>query len=178
MNFERLVKFYVNNYDLIKNKKLARSYILYHYELLKWKRNKLKLGSIVFEIKETFFHGVKLDECVDIRYTRQDNTVTDNLKIENRLKAIGWKWNYKNYIALAVVIIGFLFQIYVFFYNWYIKNLPTLAFRDEHYDYLIRYSFENTFNGLNLSFLNKTAVINYQLVDLLTEFSIYFGIIF
>jgi hypothetical protein len=47
------------------------------------------LGAIVFEIKETYFNGVLLLEEIDIRYIRQDNTDTDSLKIENRLKAIG-----------------------------------------------------------------------------------------
>jgi hypothetical protein len=46
------------------------------------------LGAITFEIKETYFHGILLTEEIDIRYIRQDNTETDKLKIENRLKAI------------------------------------------------------------------------------------------
>lgn len=178
MNFERLLKFYVDNYDLIKNKKLARSFISYQYRLLLWKRNKLKLGAIVFEIKETFFHEIKVYEWIEIRHIRQDNTELDNLKLENRLKAIGWKWNYTNYIALAVVIIGFFLQIYVFLNNWYIENLPTIALRDEKFDYIIKYSFDSTLLNFNLSFLENIKLINYQFVDLLTEFSIYFNILF
>lgn len=178
MNFERLLKFYVDNYDLIRNKKLARSYIDYQYNLLLWKRGKLKLGAIVFEIRETFFHEVKVYEWIEIRYIRQDNTESDNIKLETRLKAIGWKWNYYNYIALAIVILGFLIQIYVFIHNWYVENLPTLALRSEKCDQLIHYSFESTLLNFNLSFLNNIKLINYQFVDLLTEFSIYFNILF
>jgi len=40
-------------------------------------------------VKETYFHGILLHEDIDIRYIRQDNTETDELKLENRLKAIG-----------------------------------------------------------------------------------------
>jgi hypothetical protein len=43
----------------------------------------------VFEIKETLYHGIVLTEEVDIRFIRQDTTEADNLKLENRLKAIG-----------------------------------------------------------------------------------------
>jgi hypothetical protein len=49
------------------------------------------LGAIVFEVKETYFGNIVINEDIDIRYIRQDNTDTDELKIENRLKAIGWK---------------------------------------------------------------------------------------
>jgi hypothetical protein len=49
----------------------------------------LKLGAIIFEVKETYFGGILIIEEVDIRYVRQDNTDTDALKLENRLKAIG-----------------------------------------------------------------------------------------
>jgi hypothetical protein len=60
--------------------------------LLSVKRQKLKLGKIVFEIKE-----YKLDEMpaykeeVEIRYIRQDTLDQDELKLENRLKALNWK---------------------------------------------------------------------------------------
>jgi len=88
MNIEQLIKTIRENYSKLKNKTFALKFLRYHLELLQWKRNKLKLGAIVFEVKETYFHGVLLLEEVDIRYTRQDNTDTDELKIENRLKAI------------------------------------------------------------------------------------------
>jgi len=89
VNLEHLIKIVKQNYHRLRNEAFALNFIRYHIELLEWKRNKLKLGAIVFEVKETYFGGILLYEEVDIRYIRQDNTVTDNLKIENRLKAIG-----------------------------------------------------------------------------------------
>jgi hypothetical protein len=47
------------------------------------------LGAIVFEIKEIAMAGITLIEDIDIRYIRQDTSRDDNLKIENRLKALG-----------------------------------------------------------------------------------------
>ena len=88
MNLDHLIKTIRKNYHLLKDENLALKFLRYHLELLQWKKNKLKLGAIVFEVKETYFHGILLIEEVDIRYIRQDNTDTDELKLENRLKAI------------------------------------------------------------------------------------------
>jgi len=56
--------------------------------ILKKKQSKLKLGKIVFEVKELIFAEIPLTETLEIRYTRQDNTESDNLKLENRLDAL------------------------------------------------------------------------------------------
>jgi len=48
----------------------------------------LKLGAIVFEIKEFTVAGITLFEEADIRYIRQDTSEDDAMKFENRLKAL------------------------------------------------------------------------------------------
>jgi len=74
---------------LLKDKKKTIIFLKYHFNLLATKRRKLKLGKVVFEIKE-----YKLDEMpaykeeVEIRYIRQDTLDEDELKLENRLKAL------------------------------------------------------------------------------------------
>lgn len=178
MNLEHLVKTIKENYHRLRDEKLALNFVRYHIELLEWKRNKLKLGAIVFEVKETYFHGILLLEEVDIRYVRQDNTKTDELKLENRLKAIGWKWDLKNIIALLVVIFGFCCEMYTHLLYWYQKHLPTLAYRSEHYDYVLKYGFENVFIGGNVSLFKNLIIFNYWIVDTLTDFCTYFNIIF
>jgi hypothetical protein len=77
------------NYHKLKNKQEALDLLKYQIKVYRIKKQKLKLGAIVFEIKEVLFCGITLSEDVDIRYIRQDNTRTDDLKLENRLKAIG-----------------------------------------------------------------------------------------
>jgi len=178
MNLEHLIKTIRENYHRLKNETFALNFVRYHIELLQWKRNKLKLGAIVFEIKETYFNGVLLSEDIDIRYIRQDNTDTDALKIENRLKAIGWKWDFKNIVALLLVITGIIFQLYFYLHQWYCKNLPTLAYRSEHFDYILKYGFENSLISGEIGFFKKLSLSNYWLVDLLTDFCIYFNIVF
>lgn len=89
MNLEQLFKLIKTNYRRIKNKKFAINLLKHHYDLLQRKKQKLKLGALVFEVKETIFYGVVIFEEIDIRYTRQDNTTADALKLENRLKTVG-----------------------------------------------------------------------------------------
>lgn len=89
MNLEHLCRTIKNNYNKLKDEKKALLFLKYQFELLAWKRQKLKLGAIVFEIKEFVVSGITLYQDIDIRYIRQDTTHDDELKIENRLKALG-----------------------------------------------------------------------------------------
>jgi hypothetical protein len=178
MNFEQLLKTIKENYHRLKDETFALNFVRYHYELLQWKRNKLKLGAIVFEIKETYFNGVLLHEEVDIRHIRQDNTKTDELKLENRLKAIAWKWDFKNVVALMFVIFGLSCELYTHLYYWYQKNLPSLAYRSEHYDYILKYGLENSLISGEIGCFKKMSSFNYWLVNTLTDFCTYFNIIF
>ena len=178
MNLDHLIKTIKENYHLLRNEKFALNFVRYHIELLQWKKNKLKLGAIVFEVKETYFHGILLIEEVDIRYIRQDNTDTDELKLENRLKAIAWKWDFKNVIAFLVVMFGLFCELYTHLHYWYCKNLPTLAYRSEHFDYILKSGLECTFTIGNFGLGKKLLAINLWLVDLCTDFCTYFNIIF
>lgn len=178
MNLEHLITTIKKNYHRLRNETFALNFVRYHIELLQWKRNKLKLGAIVFEIKETYFHGVLLTEDIDIRYIRQDNTDTDELKIETRLKAIGWKWDLKNILAILIVISGIIYTIYTSIYGWYCKNLPTLAYRAEHFDHLLKIGFENSLTTGEFGYFKKFSSFNHWLVNLLTDFCTYFDIVF
>lgn len=60
MNIEHLCQFVSKNFSSLKDKQKALNFVRYHFELLAWKRNKLKLGAIVFEIKEFVFHKTVL----------------------------------------------------------------------------------------------------------------------
>lgn len=123
MNFEQLLKLANIQFAKpisLKKKKFILNFIKYHYYLLEWKRNKLKLGAIVFEIKETYFNEILIFEEIDIRYIRQDNTDTDELKLENRLKALNWKWDFNNIVAFLIVIGYFIRQFIKFLKQWYL----------------------------------------------------------
>lgn len=92
MNFEHLVKIIFSNADRITQnpvlKQRTKTYIKNYFFLLNLKLKKLKLGLVTFEFKQFFFGGIFLYDIVEMRYSRQDTTEEDELKLENRLNAI------------------------------------------------------------------------------------------
>lgn len=177
MNIDHLIRTIKKNYHRLKDENLALNFVRYQLELLDWKKKKLKLGAIVFEVKETYFNGVLLFEEVDIRYIRQDNTETDNLKIENRLKALGWKWDLKNILAGCVVCLLVFYNIWTYLQNWYCQNLPSLAYKPDHYDFVIRHGIESSFKVAPLDSMQSYLSLNYWLTSIVADFCVYFNVI-
>lgn len=137
MNFEHLCKTIINNMHRIRNLDRTLWFIKYNYEGFKIRKRRMKLGSIAFDIIDTTFSEVLLRQDVEIRYTRQDNTEADELKLENRLKALNWKWDYSNILAFLIIATFLIIVIYSFFYMWYCNNLPEFAYRNKKYDILV-----------------------------------------
>ena len=57
----------------------------------------------MFEIKEVLFDEFVIAETVEIRYIRQDTSAEDNLKIETRLRALNWAWDF-SHVGAAVIV--------------------------------------------------------------------------
>lgn len=177
MNIEQLCRNIRENFNLLKSKKKALQFLKYQFELLAWKRQKLKLGAIVFEVKEIVYGEVLLAEEVDIRYIRQDNTQEDELKIENRLKALGWRWDLKNIGAFVIVFTVACVFLYAQAYIWYCENLPSLAYKDPRSSKLLYRSLELTLASPAISTLKLLLASNYQLIGALTDFCVNYGIV-
>lgn len=178
MNFERCCYLVSENRHLLRNKKKTLMYLHYHWELLLWKRNKLKLGAIAFVVKEYKFDEVVLWEDIEIKFIRQDTTIEDEQKLEFLLKKLNWEWNIKNYIALAVVVLAGFIQIFAFCKTQYCKYLPTLAYRSEHYDFILKNGFEVSMSFHSIGVIREMSCFNFWMIDVLTDFCIYFNIIF
>lgn len=178
MNFEKFCSLVSTNWHSLPNKKQTLLYLCYHYDLLVWQRKKLKLGAIVFIIKEYKFDEVLLWEEAEIKFINQDTTIEDERKLDVLLKKLEWEWNLKNYVALAVIIFIALTKIINFFKVAYYKRFPTLAFRDEHYDYLLKCGFEEAYCYSAIGFLAEASKHSYWLIDVLTTFAIHYNIIF
>lgn len=178
MNLEHLCRTIKENYWKLKNKKKTFLFLRYQFELLAWKKQKLKLGAVAFEIKKITFAEITLHEETDIRYIRQDTSHDDALKIENRLKALGWQWDFKNIGAFIVVFIFASTLLYAHIYIWYCENLPTLAFRDPNADDIIYYTLENTLVTTTLTSFKTLLPLNYWLTNTLTNFCIHYDVLF
>jgi predicted transcriptional regulator len=71
MDFYTLCKFYVQNYTKVKNNQKLTQYLIYSCKLLEIKRNKLKLGAIVFEIQPTVINNVLVNYSFEMVFARQ-----------------------------------------------------------------------------------------------------------
>lgn len=175
MNFEQLFYKIIRNPHLLRDKKKTLIFIKYHFHLLAVKRRKLKLGKIVFEIKE-----YRLDEMpaykeeVEIRYVRQDTLDQDELKLENRLKALAWKWDFSHVAAWIIVNSIAVGIIYVYIYWWYCDTFPALAFKPKKYDQLVKCSIDTVLGQrtlLKVNFANLSE-FNLWLADITSKLAI------
>lgn len=182
MNLEHLCKQIIEKWDLLKDKKKTLKLLKYHFELLANKRKKLKLGFIVFEIKEYKIDEfpMPIQEDINIRYTRQDNTLEDELKFETRLNALKWKWDFSNIGAFIIIISLIITFLYMHTYAWYCDNLPEFAFRDNKYNILIKNSLEILFSQpfVSSNFLNFTKAPTTLLMEILLKLVINFDLLF
>jgi len=142
MNLEYLCKVLWQNYDRLPHRQLTLDVLAYQFRLLAWHRKKLKLGAIVFEIKEVKAYEFVLWEDIDIRFIRQDTTKADANKLENILKRWAWKWDFYNVLAFILVASLFLLLAYAGLYCWYCNNFPAFAFRNKKFDILVKFTLQ------------------------------------
>jgi hypothetical protein len=112
-----------------------------------------------------------------MRYIRQDTTRDDELKIENRLEALKWQWDFKNIMALIIITILALMLIYAQIYTWYCNNLPDIAYKNPVYDDLVRFTFQVTFAQPCTGIFKALTNTNYLLAYNLSEFCIRYDIL-
>jgi len=88
MNLGQLIKKIIVNKHRLKNLNKTKIFLKYHLEVLRIKKNKLKLGAVGFELIDILISGIPVDQDVEMKFTRQDTTEEDSMKFENRLKAL------------------------------------------------------------------------------------------
>lgn len=178
MNFEQSCRLIAKNPEKIKNKTACLRLLRYQKDAMLLNRRRLKLGSVSFVVKEYKFDEFILFEDLEIRYIRQDNTLEDERKIETLLKKMGWEWNYKNYVALAVVIYFAITRSINSIYLAYCHHFPALAIRPDHYNYVIKCGFQTAYSYHSITFFRQLSRKNFWLIDVLTEFCAHYSIIF
>jgi hypothetical protein len=177
LNLEQLCRTVNENYHRLRDEKKALMFVRYHFELLAWKRQKLKLGAIVFEIKEIIYADIPLTQEIDIRFIRQDTSHSDELTLEYRLKELDWKWDFSNILTLIIFIILIGLLIAAYMYMWYCNNLESIAYNDPRHRDMIYYLFENTFGFFAISQFKHTLIFNVWIIETLTDFCINYNVI-
>lgn len=170
----RKKKKFKNNLILLKstNNSLFLKFLQLHYkkkETLKIKKEKLKLGLVSFEIKEITFDNYFISDSVEMIFSRQDNTQTNLLKIENQLTALDWKWNFDNICALLIIAFFSFHYFYNFLYDYLqleiLLNLKDFEFDQDSLIQSIKNLLSIRFSFLrNIYFMNKN--FNDNLLDL------------
>ena len=155
-------------------------FLKYQYALLRWKQRKLKLGLILFiinEDKDRLDTLVILDP-IEIKYIRQDTSKEDELKLQNILRAQGWHWNWRSYIALTIIIFYFFCEFYAAIHNWFVTTFPTLVYRYPHFNFILNLGFKFILFFPEIGFCKKYVLINYWVIKCCTDFCIHFNWIF
>ena len=167
-----------NNLFLLKsfNNPLFLKFVKLRFEkkkIEKIKKEKLKLGIVTFEIKEVVFANYVIFDAIEMIFSRQDNTETNLLKVENQLTALSWKWNFDNIFALIIVITILIFYFYNILYDYFeiniLSNLKDFKFNQESLIIVSKNLLSIYFSSLrNIYFINKN--FNDNLLDLFAFF--------
>jgi len=167
-----------NNNHRLKDKKKTLIFANNMLKILRKNIKRLKLGKVLFEFKQIIYADITIHEEVEIRYVRQDTTRDDELKIETRLKALDWQWNFSNVMAFLIIALLAGLLLYAFIYVWYCNNLPSLAYRDPRYDELIRFSLNIAFSGPQIGIFKTLSFANFILISNIVDLCSNFGMIF
>jgi hypothetical protein len=167
MNFEHLYK------KFLKKKMI---FFIYKLKLKEYHIQKLKIGSLTFEIKEHLFLGFKIFEIIDIRYTKQDNTQEDSYKIDNRLNALKWKWDVYNILSLFIIISVLIFFLYFHFYGLFMEKFSFLFYKYYSTEIFLKTINDLLFNN-NLSFFKNFNYLNFLLSETLFNLCNYYNIL-
>lgn len=181
MNFEQLSKLILANFEKISQdphlRKRTKIYIKNYFFLLNLKLKKLKLGLVSFELKQFFFGNIFLYDVLEMRYSRQDTTEQDELKLENRLNAIKWKWDFQNVGALLLILI-FVWFIVKSYFDIMIKELFYSFYQIEQFDIVKQRFLKSTLIFKKFNFSDQKLFsfekINEFFVETLLKFFIHF----
>lgn len=169
MNFDHLyseiTKIWLN---LTQQKKIILlNFLKYQHYWLNWKKKKLKLGAIIFEINEIFLGEFLIYEIVDIRYIKQDNTQTDELNLTNRLNKLNWKWDFDHVFALIILISLIINYNYLFLYTLYYNYFFVFKLITQTYNIIFYFLIKTNFSGLFFNFFQNFDFLNLTLLELL-----------
>lgn len=104
MNFHNLCKFYISNYDKIRNKKTFMKLLLIEHEFYQLKKRRAKLGHVKFEMEQIFFQNYLIHTTFEMVFSRQPGTQRYKNAFKATLEFYSWAWDFKNVVTLALFI--------------------------------------------------------------------------
>lgn len=171
MNVKSFMTLYIANYNLIKNKSRTFRYLHYLAKSEKIKKDKLKLGSVTFEMRPLIFNGVVFSYHFEMIFSQQ-TTINDKSKnIKKILNFFQWSWDFKN-VSTLLIFLGFsYYSLYNAFYRFKHSCISGSLFDQEHISLILQTTFSNL--DSRLGSLHSISNLSNTLVDL----SMYFNLI-
>ena len=106
MPFNILCSFYVNNLNKIKKPQLFLNHIKSEYVWYKLKKERLKLGTIRFEIREYRYKNAVLYYWFEMIFSRQPTSQSKNANFQKILNSFKWSWDFSSVAATVIVASG------------------------------------------------------------------------
>jgi len=176
MNFTKLSKLYIQNYTKLKNPDLFRKYIQYEHYLIQWKRNKLRLGKIIFEYEDVRYGNTVLASTFKMVFANQSNTDQAQKQFNDTYNFVTWKWDTKNVLAAALILLCLLAGFISFLKHLSKHYLSAFYSSTGEFEALLKYSLDIT---LNVSMGSATTVqyLTQLLSENVADFCIHFNFI-
>lgn len=125
MDFKKACKFYVTNYTRLKDKQQARRLLAQSYQLLQYKRRKLKTGSTTFVFKQLFYGEWLISQWFEMEFTSQESPYELRKKVERTLQLLDWAWDFKNLLLagiIGVTLFNYVTSHIEDYYNYFIAG--------------------------------------------------------
>lgn len=169
MNLELLLKLFVDNAHKIKNKKPFFLFFQNEYDILRIKKEKLKLGKVIFEIKDHYFDEFLIYEELEMIHCRQDNTEANERKFETRLETYKWKWDFNN-VGAAIIMATIIYHLLeAYFKILYFRYFPAFAYKQPEFNSLIKFNFYCIVQDQKISKISVFDYANHTLFSTISD---------
>ena len=168
MKLEYIYKLVLNPEIKLFKKLLLLNYLKKRHIMIQ----KLKLGSISFDLNTISISGFTISESLEMRFTKQDSSLDYTVQLKSRLDALLWKWDFSNIISLIIITFLFLSFLYSFaFFN--LTDLLNLVESDKNNYILYSNSIKNLFNSnlpSSIVFFNKSNYFTSEIIISLFDY--------
>lgn len=153
MDFKKLCKLYVANKDRIVDKKLMQERLYISYELLQYKKNKLKTGALKFTFKQLYYDEYLISSWFALESAAQDPNTFEK-KVKATLKLLDWAWDWPTILLLGTIL-GTLLN----YYGSRLSNFYNVYITGDYTQDVLRVGLESIFNLTDNKLINNSNLI-------------------
>lgn len=173
MDFKKLCKLYSINKDRIEDKKLIHEKLSISYELLQYKKRKLKTGALKFTFKQLYYDEYLISSWFALESSAQDpNTFEKKVKATLKLLDLGWDGS-------TLILLGSIFGITFNYYGMRLKDWYCFYITGDFKESVLRVSLEAVFkltdNKLmpKYNFITTLELMGNSIVDLMLYLNLF-----